>query len=136
MYDRIDRARIVYPGFMSDDAKDFLSKILDRDPTSRLGHGVDDVEEIKGHPFFASLDWDALMRRKLTPPFRPNVSADDDTGNFDREFTSEPVVDTCVPDSALGGGGGGGAKFEGFTYVGGGPMSGGAADGEGDDEDM
>ena len=33
-----------------------------RDPAARLGSRAGGVDEIKRHPFFAGLDWDALER--------------------------------------------------------------------------
>ena len=33
-----------------------------------------------------------LEKRQITPPFKPNVSGEDDVlANFDNQFTSEPV---------------------------------------------
>lgn len=47
------------------------------------------VEEIKNHAFFSPIDWDALFRKEVTPPFRPAVTQDDDALYFDSEFTSK-----------------------------------------------
>ena len=48
------------------------------------------IEDIKKHPFFATINWDMLYRRELTPPFKPAVSrVMDDTFYFDTEFTSK-----------------------------------------------
>lgn len=44
------------------DAADIASKLLIRDPDKRLGaHGA---VEVKQHPYFRGLDWDALGRNK------------------------------------------------------------------------
>lgn len=116
MYDKIERARLVFPAHFSDAAKDFLSRILDRNPLTRLGAGKPDVEDVKHHPFFASIDWAKLEARSVEPPFKPTVGGATDTSNFDKEFTSEPVMDSVAPDSGMSGSGGG--RFEGFTFVG------------------
>lgn len=73
------------------------------------------MEELKTHPFFSSVNFDQLYRRELVPPFRPTVHGTNDTSNFDEEFTSEPVVDSVVPASALADARN--TKFEGFTFV-------------------
>lgn len=39
------------------------------------------------HIFFAAIDWDALYKKKIRPPFKPAVSQKDDTFYFDNEFT-------------------------------------------------
>jgi hypothetical protein len=41
---------------------------LNRNPYKRLGAGKRDAEEIKEHPFFATLTWDDVMQRKLKVP--------------------------------------------------------------------
>lgn len=47
------------------------------------------MEEIKSHSFFATIDWDKLMRKEIQPPFKPAVSRADDAFYFDKEFTSK-----------------------------------------------
>lgn len=37
-------------------AKDFLQKLLQRDPKKRLG-SVEGIKEIKRHPFFSGMNW-------------------------------------------------------------------------------
>ena len=51
-----DKPVIMKPEF-SDDARDFIGRLLERDPTKRLGHGTHGSENIKKHPFFKDLDW-------------------------------------------------------------------------------
>ncbi|EEQ29396.1 Serine/threonine-protein kinase [Microsporum canis] len=80
-------------------ARDLLSRLLDRDPHRRLGAGG--AGEIKGHHFFANIDWRKLLQRKYEPSFRPNVADARDTANFDIEFTSEVPVDSYEEGSGL-----------------------------------
>jgi hypothetical protein len=35
--------------------------------------GYNGAYEIKDHPFFASVDWPALLNKKIKPPFKPKV---------------------------------------------------------------
>lgn len=46
---------------------------------------------MRAHPFFATIDWDALYARKIPPPFKPNQSGAVDTSNFEKEFTNMAV---------------------------------------------
>lgn len=42
--------------------------------------------------FFVSLqnmDWEALLQRKVPPPFIPSIVSKEDVSNFDEEFTTE-----------------------------------------------
>lgn len=98
MYEKIIRARLTFPDYLSPEAKDVLAKVralfvclsvlladrrpsvvcvvqlLDRNPRTRLGSGPTDAEEIKRHPFFRSIDWTKLINREVEPPFKPTVT--------------------------------------------------------------
>jgi hypothetical protein len=115
MFDKIMKADIMYPAFMSDPAKDLLSKLLLRDPTERLGSGESDADEIKSHPFFAGTDWKQLEDGNVAPPWAPKVASSLDTSQFDEEFTGMvPVVSPGVRDAYFGSLD---REFEGFTFV-------------------
>ena len=122
MYQRILTAPLRFPSHVSPECKSLLEMLLQRDPSKRLGSGPLDAEEIKTHPFFASLDWDKVYRKEMATPFKPDVSAGGaaDTSNFDAEFTAEPAVDSVVQNSQITDA----AGFEGFTYVGASAMDG------------
>lgn len=48
--------------------------------------------EVRSHSFFASIDWDALYNKQITPPFDPMRNHNEiDTNNFEREFTNMTV---------------------------------------------
>ena len=84
--------RQIMPRSMPAPAADLIFGLLTFNPAERLGSkGAD---EIRAHPFFAAIDWAAVMRREVAPPWKPNVQGDLDVGNFDAEFTSQPVVDS------------------------------------------
>jgi len=110
MYTKIMTSELEIPSSMSDEAGDLLSKLLDRNDETRL----QDPSEIKEHPFFRDIDWELLVQKRLTPPFIPEVGADDDTSNIDPAFTEAPIdlqdeEDGPVSVAAQG-------EFEGFTY--------------------
>ena len=80
-----------YPAFIDDNAKDFMSKLLEVDPTKRLGNKENGWEEVKSHPYFKDVDWDKASQRKLTPPFLPKVDNEEDIRYFEKTFTDEPI---------------------------------------------
>lgn len=113
MYKKILQQPLTFPNDMSQLACDLLSKLLNRDPTQRLGNNGSD--EIKTHPFFGGIDWVKLYNKKYQPPFKPSVCSATDTSNFDEEFTSEVPLDSVSNEgtflSATVQ-----QQFEGFTY--------------------
>ena len=82
------------------EARSICRGMLQRDPLQRLGYRG--AQEIKTHPFFASIDFDALLNKQLEPPFKPVVHGTEDTRNVDKTFTSIPAAVTPTPaDGAL-----------------------------------
>merc|ERR1711916_371535 len=58
---------IEYPEWMSDEAKDLISKFLVINPKNRLGHKLNDI---KKHSFFKGFDFGSMP----DPPFLPKVT--------------------------------------------------------------
>uniref|UniRef100_A0A7S3YHI2 Protein kinase domain-containing protein n=1 Tax=Lotharella globosa TaxID=91324 RepID=A0A7S3YHI2_9EUKA len=63
-------ATIKFPESIKGDARDFIERMLVIDPKKRLG-GTKGLKEIKRHPLFKELDWQALSRLESEPPFVP-----------------------------------------------------------------
>lgn len=100
--------RELMPNTMPPEAASLICGLLTFNPAERLGsRGVD---EIRSHAFFAGFPWDKLLRREVPPPWRPSVQNELDVGNFDAEFTSEPVVDSVCTQQSLS------ATFADFTF--------------------
>ena len=49
---------------------------------SRLGCRKDGARELMAHSWFASRDWEALLRRDVRPPWVPRVAGPFDTSHF------------------------------------------------------
>ncbi|KAJ7998979.1 hypothetical protein DPEC_G00210610 [Dallia pectoralis] len=100
-----------YPRWITKEAKDLLEKLFEREPTRRIGV----VGNIRLHPFFKTLNWTALEKREVDPPFKPKVKAPNDCSNFDSEFLNEKprlshadknLIDSMDP-----------AAFAGFSFI-------------------
>jgi len=87
MYDRIVNENIDLPDYFSEEAKDLIVKLCDRNAQTRL----QDAEIIKSHPFFVGIDWDKIARKETPPPFVPNVQSPEDVGNIDPDFLEEEI---------------------------------------------
>ncbi len=73
MYRNICFGKIKFPrGAIGDDGKQFVKGLLNRNPRHRLG-AQRDAQDLKEHPFFKDIDFDALAKKQLTPPFKPLV---------------------------------------------------------------
>lgn len=107
------KAKLGMPQFLSPEAQSLLRALFKRNPCNRLGAGSDGVEEIKRHPFFATIDWNKLYRKEIKPPFKPAVGRPEDTFHFDPEFTARTPTDSPgVPPSANAH-----HLFRGFSFV-------------------
>ncbi|OBT73245.1 AGC/AKT protein kinase [Pseudogymnoascus sp. 05NY08] len=88
MYKNIAFGKVRFPrDTLSTEGRNFVKGLLNRNPKHRLG-AIDDAEELKRHPFFADIDWEALTKKLITPPFKPKLKSETDTSNFDPEFTN------------------------------------------------
>uniref|UniRef100_A0A669DT47 protein kinase C n=1 Tax=Oreochromis niloticus TaxID=8128 RepID=A0A669DT47_ORENI len=90
VFDSIVNDEVRYPRFLTTEAIGVMRRLLRRNPERRLGSGEKDAEEVKKQPFFRVMDWEALLQRKVPPPFVPNIGGKEDVSNFDEEFTNEP----------------------------------------------
>ena len=127
MYKNIAFGKVRFPrDTLTTEGRNFVKGLLNRNPKHRLG-ATDDAEELKRHPFFADIDWEALTKKLITPPFKPKLKSETDTSNFDPEFTNAlngagslnaraaalaAGVATSTPLSP-----GMQANFKGFTFV-------------------
>jgi serine/threonine protein kinase len=117
---KILHSKLQLPYFLGPDAKDFLTRLLRKDPNKRLGANMPkDLQTIKSHRFFRKMDWKKLARREMEPPIMPVVTDPALAENFSAEFTGRTLSPTQVRtiddlmDEALGG-----ELFGGFSFVG------------------
>lgn len=90
LYKRLKEAPLKFPSHVSKTASSFIQQLLIREPQERLGSNG--AQEVKNHPFFDTMEFDILMRREIQPPFNPTQDQkEEDSGNFEREFTSLPL---------------------------------------------
>ena len=76
--------------------KNIITKLLVKDPGSRLGKNG--LSEIKSQPFFGNFNFEMVLNKKLKSPFKPTISEDDLTSNFDEEYTSMTTEESPVAE--------------------------------------
>ena len=102
MYEMIKNSSVKFPKRvnLSEEAKDIIQKLLEKNPKKRLGYQKG-IEEIKNHPFFAKIDFNLIEQKKVKAPFIPEVDNDTDVQNFDEEFTSEDLSNSQINEKEM-----------------------------------
>jgi ribosomal protein S6 kinase alpha-5 len=110
---RILKSQPPIPRSFTKHVKDFILKLLNKQPSRRLG--ANGADEVKHHPFFDSIVWPDLLAKRMPPPFRPNISNELDTNNFSDEFTKQTPFDSpaLIPPTATNSEN----LFRGYSYV-------------------
>jgi len=126
-----------FPDHVPIDAQSLLRALLCRNPNQRLGATTEGAQQIRRHPFFASIDWEALVQKKIPPPWTPQAETSQDAEKmsliyFDKVFTRLPLnssgspqgsppiengVDISSSYNKHSGGQIGGTQFQGFSYM-------------------
>lgn len=92
LFEKIKYYTLKYPPYLSPNVRSLLEGLFKKEPDKRLGGGPNDAEDIKKHPWFDGLDWDALLRKEIPAPFVPIIKEDTDVSNFDPVSLSINVV--------------------------------------------
>lgn len=104
MYENIKFAELKFPKKykISCEGVDLITKLLNKNPTKRLGASKAGFDEIKSHPFFKDINFEAILNKKVPAPFVPTIKGNLDVQNFDEDFTKEcPEVQTYVENKNL-----------------------------------
>ena len=91
IYEKIVAGHVRYPSHMKPTARDLIGNMLQVDLTKRFGNLKNGVNDIKNHKWFEGLDWEAMAKRQIEPPYKPTTSRDDDTSNF-QKYDEEPIA--------------------------------------------
>ena len=67
MFQKILYMPLRIPDTMSPSAQGMLEGMLTSNPSQRLGAGPNGSDNVRGHPFFNSIDWEALDARQIPP---------------------------------------------------------------------
>ncbi|KAF0696219.1 Aste57867_13012 [Aphanomyces stellatus] len=76
LYRLIDKDPVKFPGRIpiAHDAKSLIVGLLEKDPNKRLG--AHHASDILTHPFFKGIAWDQVLKKKITPPWKPDTTKD------------------------------------------------------------
>ena len=107
MYDLIKNGSFSFPKYIkvdeeykkykvSDEAKDLIIKLLEKDPGKRLGKKG--LKEIKKHDFFNDIKFSMIRKKKIKAPFKPKIDENNGLENFDEEFLNMELKESPVAD--------------------------------------
>jgi serine/threonine protein kinase len=83
---------------MSEEMKNFISRLLAKNPSERLG--VKGAEEVKNDPWFADWNWEKLEKMKMKAPYIPELKPNYEGANLKpQELRSN---ETLISSSKLG----------------------------------
>jgi Protein kinase domain/Ankyrin repeats (3 copies)/Ankyrin repeat len=63
LFQNIKTAKLSFPDNISQNARDFIGLVMNKDPKKRP-----EIPRIKRHPFFGKMDWEALLAKRIRPP--------------------------------------------------------------------
>lgn len=69
LFQNIRTTEVQFHKYHDNVTKDLILRLLAKDPRARLA----DPEEIMNHPFFAKIDWQKMLARQCTTPYKPEV---------------------------------------------------------------
>jgi serine/threonine protein kinase len=107
MYSLKMTADLEVPADVNPDAADLIRKLLDRNPETRL----QEPSSIRTHPWFADMDFQALMEYRVPPPYKPPVSDKTSVACIDEGFLEMTLADVHSTGENAD------AHFEGFVHV-------------------
>lgn len=92
---------LMFPKDLSKDTQAFVSSLLHKNPDDRLG--ANGPEEIRAHPWFTGVDWQALLEKRVPSPLssmipkRTRTEKGPDTRHFDLYKLYEKAPDVPAP---------------------------------------
>ncbi|MCQ2817225.1 MAG: protein kinase [archaeon] len=86
--------RIVYSDFkfpekkspVSNEMKDLIRQLLNKNQKKRIGAGPDDAQELESHAAFKGINFDEVRELKIKPSFVPSLTGKEDLKYFDDQF--------------------------------------------------
>ncbi|GAA6003985.1 cAMP-dependent protein kinase [Rhodotorula paludigena] len=90
IYEKILQGKYGVPRVIDPLAKDLIRRLLTADLTKRLGNLKGGAEDVKNHPWFQGVDWDAVSRREIRAPIIPLTSVPGDISHYER-YPATPI---------------------------------------------
>ena len=79
---------------LPEDAASLIRGLVEKNLERRLGYKEVVPAAIMHHPYFSTIDWDALLAKEVAPPWIPDVVDSADAKYIDNEFANQIPMDT------------------------------------------
>ena len=99
-YNKIMQGNIVYPNHFSSDVVDLISKLLQPRVSQRLGMLSGEVNDIKSHPWFHSINFDDVYNKRVQAPIIPKIKSLTDISNFENYGNTQQKILNYVDDGS------------------------------------
>ena len=86
LFDNIRNQEVTFYKCHDTVTRDLLYRLLAKEPRMRLA----DPEEIMEHQFFAKINWQKMLARQCTTPYKPEITGPLDLSHFEAEYTNKP----------------------------------------------
>lgn len=82
IYQNILKGRIHFPKGFDNEAKSLTRHLLVSDLSKRYGNLKNGVNDVKQHRYLNTINFNNLLTKKISPPYKPKVKSPGDTSNF------------------------------------------------------
>lgn len=87
---------------VSDTCRQFITRLLDKDPATRLGSDGNDALDVQKHAFFEGIDWKGMTNFELSPPLAPALRPPLREKGSSRDPQEVKVAEEKLADKVLG----------------------------------
>ena len=78
----VKQTKVVFPACFKEHSMELIKELLIHDPSKRLGRRKGGVEEICKQRWFADIDMEEFMNKRVKAPWVPKIKNPTDTSNF------------------------------------------------------
>lgn len=82
IYQNILKGRLHFPKGFDNNAKSLIRHLLVYDLSKRYGNLKNGVNDIKNHRYINTINFNNLLSKKISAPYKPKVKSSGDTSNF------------------------------------------------------
>ncbi|KAH0793977.1 AGC family protein kinase [Histomonas meleagridis] len=90
-YQAIVHNNPTFPDYLSTEAMCLITKLLEKNPSERCG-AKDDFKEVLSDPFFAGINQDDLLNKRIQPEWIPEIKEETDTSHFDSDLSDDEIL--------------------------------------------